>query len=569
MELTYYTSGGSGDGGDQYTGLDRFGRVVDQRWDISGTDVERLKYGYDRASNRVWRQNTVAGSGQDEYYTQDGLYQLTTLQRGTLNTGHTGITGTPGWEEDFNYDPLGNWHGSSSGYLTKVAGTTTLSQNRSHSKVNAISGLTTATGTAWASPAQDAAGNLTTVPRPLSPASGYTLKYDAWNRLVSVKAGSTVVATYGYDGANRRVTKTTANTRHYYYDDRWRVVEERLDSATSADRRFVWGIRRLDDLILRDREYGGGGDESSSSSTGGEGLNRHRLYAVDDLANVTALVDRAGAVLERYGYNGFGGVRYLTASFGSRSTSLYDWETLFASYRYDTDTGIYLARFRYFHPLLGRWLSRDPIQEQGGLNLYAYVGNNTINFYDPLGLWTWGGVLLGAAAVVAVTVAVVATGGAAAALVPVLVGASVGGISGVAGSLLHGGSFGDAVVSGLTGAALGAVAGLLPPAAGLVGAGAVGALSGIGGDLIGQVYAQRNNLCIDINPIELLGAGIGGAAAGVAGAGFTLWATAQGASDLTAATLGGLAGVIPSVMGPAYGQAVGDAIDPGGITFFP
>jgi len=391
MELTYYTSGGSGDGGDQYTGLDRFGRVVDQRWDISGTDVERLKYGYDRASNRVWRQNTVAGSGQDEYYTQDGLYQLATLQRGTLNTGHTGITGTPGWEEDFNYDPLGNWHGSSSGYVTKVAGTTTLSQNRSHSKVNAISGLTTATGTAWASPAQDAAGNLTTVPRPLSPANGYTLKYDAWNRLVSVKAGSTVVATYAYDGANRRVTKTTTNTRHYYYDDRWRVVEERLDSATSADRRFVWGIRRLDDLILRDREYGGGGDESSSSSAGGEGLNRHRLYAVDDLANVTALVDRAGAVLERYGYNGFGGVRYLTAGFGSRSTSLYDWETLFGSYRYDTDTGLYLARFRYFHPLLGRWINRDIIEELSGINLYAYCENNTVNFYDPLGLQSWMG----------------------------------------------------------------------------------------------------------------------------------------------------------------------------------
>jgi hypothetical protein len=44
MELTYYTSGGSGDAGDQYTGLDRFGRVVDQRWDLSGTELERLKY---------------------------------------------------------------------------------------------------------------------------------------------------------------------------------------------------------------------------------------------------------------------------------------------------------------------------------------------------------------------------------------------------------------------------------------------------------------------------------------------------------------------------------------------
>ena len=114
MNLTYYTSGGSEDAGDQYTGLDRFGRVVDQRWDLDGVDLERLKYGYDQASNQVWRQNTVAeglSANQDQYYTQDGLYQIKTLQRGTLNANQTGISGTPSWEEDWNYDPLGNWNG--------------------------------------------------------------------------------------------------------------------------------------------------------------------------------------------------------------------------------------------------------------------------------------------------------------------------------------------------------------------------------------------------------------------------------------------------------------------------
>ena len=46
VELTYYTSGGSGDAGDQYTGLDRFGRIVDQRWrkTSDSTDRERVKY---------------------------------------------------------------------------------------------------------------------------------------------------------------------------------------------------------------------------------------------------------------------------------------------------------------------------------------------------------------------------------------------------------------------------------------------------------------------------------------------------------------------------------------------
>jgi RHS repeat-associated protein len=351
MELTYYTSGGSGDAGDQYTGLDRFGRVVDQRWDLNGTDLERLKYGYDQVNNQVWRQNTVAeglSANQDQYYTQDGLYQIKTLQRGTLNATQTGISGTPTWEEDWNYDPLGNWNGSKSAYQTRVAGTTTLNQNRTHSTVNEITGLTTSTGTAWTAPGYDAAGNMTGGPQPLSPANGYVLTYDAWNRLMQLKNGNMVVAAYAYDGASRRVTKTVGNTlRHYYYDDQWRVVEERLNMAVTADRRFVWGVRRLDDLILRDR----------TSSI--------RLYALDDKINVTAVIDVSGTVQERYCYNGFGGVNYMNSNFNPVPASAFDWETLFDSYRYDTESGFYRVRYRYLHPLLGRWLSRDPLGELG------------------------------------------------------------------------------------------------------------------------------------------------------------------------------------------------------------
>ena len=79
------------------------------------------------------------------------------------------------------------------------------------------------------------------------------------------------------------------STRHHYYSDQWQVVEERVGAATTADRRFVWGQRGVDDLVLRERP---GASE--------------RLYALDDPQNITAITNTAGAVQERYGYDGIG-----------------------------------------------------------------------------------------------------------------------------------------------------------------------------------------------------------------------------------------------------------------------
>jgi RHS repeat-associated protein len=374
VELTYFTSGGTGEGGDQYTGLDRFGRIVDQRWrkTSDNTDRERVKYGYDRASNRQWRQNTVAASGQNEFYTYDGLEQVKTLKRGT-QTGSppTGIDGTPVWEEDWNYDPSGNWRGSSTAYLTKENGSTMLNQNREHNVANEIEDIITNSGTAWPVPTHDGAGNMRNVPRPLSLGNSFDLKWDTWNRLVEVKeTGGSVVATYGYDGAHRRVTKVAGgNTRHYYYSDQWQVLEERLNALTTADRRFVWGVRSIDDLVLRNH-----------------GATRH--YALSDaMGSVTAIVNTSGTVQERYGYDGFGQPRYMDASFGSRANSSHTWETLFDGYRYDTESGLYQVRYRYLHPRLGRWPNRDPMSGHGDVNLHAFVGDNPLVRIDRLGLY--------------------------------------------------------------------------------------------------------------------------------------------------------------------------------------
>jgi RHS repeat-associated protein len=59
----------------------------------------------------------------------------------------------------------------------------------------------------------------------------------------------------------------------------------------------------------------------------------------------------------------------------------------FASQEYDPQTGLYAYLYRFYDPNSQRWLNQDPIQEAGGLNLYAYVANNPVNKIDPLGLY--------------------------------------------------------------------------------------------------------------------------------------------------------------------------------------
>jgi len=71
--------------------LDRFGRVDNCLLQRSGTTLEQIQYGDDRASNRTWRKDGVL-TGYDELYSNDGLYRLTDQKRGTLNGTQTAIT---------------------------------------------------------------------------------------------------------------------------------------------------------------------------------------------------------------------------------------------------------------------------------------------------------------------------------------------------------------------------------------------------------------------------------------------------------------------------------------------
>jgi RHS repeat-associated protein len=79
-----------------------------------------------------------------------------------------------------------------------------------------------------------------------------------------------------------------------------------------------------------------------------------------------------------YDYDPYGNVTKLSGDL--------DTDFAYTGHYYHAPSGLHLAPYRGYDPRLGRWLSRDPIEEEGGINLYGYVGNRAVNEIDPLGL---------------------------------------------------------------------------------------------------------------------------------------------------------------------------------------
>jgi len=163
-----------------------------------------------------------------------------------------------------------------------------------------------------------------------------------------------------------------------------RLVVEDYETPDAADPQyqFVWSPRCIDAPVLRDENKDADGDCIDG--------NDERLYYTGDAnMNVTALVNTSGNVVERYAYDPYGEVTVLDADWSADADGASDVANtvLFAGYRYDPETGLYLVRRRVYHPTLGRWVQRDPIGYGDGVSLYVYVQACPIAGADPLGLW--------------------------------------------------------------------------------------------------------------------------------------------------------------------------------------
>ena len=189
---------------------------------------------------------------------------------------------------------------------------------------------------------------------------------------------------YQYDWQGRRVSKVVSNkvggvwqleSRRLYLYDGWNLVAE-LSQRNVLERTHVWG------LDLSGTMQGAGGVGGLLETAIHTGTNAGTYFAMyDGNGNVVGYVRAGdGAVVAQYEYGPFGELLRATCPLAR------EFNFLFSTKYFDWETGLYYYGHRYYNPTTGRWLSRDPIVEGGGLNLYGFVRNNPVNYYDHLGL---------------------------------------------------------------------------------------------------------------------------------------------------------------------------------------
>ncbi|QUM86395.1 RHS repeat-associated core domain-containing protein [Moritella sp. 28] len=208
----------------------------------------------------------------------------------------------------------------------------------------------------------DADGNL--IKGLLAGNISFTAMYDAENRLIQLdfsKNGKVIreAFAYTYDSTLARYQRYLAATKAFV---RFGLVElEQRDADNSTIAEFAWNLY----------QPGGVGGLLSMKTA-----NKRYYYQTNHLGHVLAVTKQDGSQIAEYEYNPYGEV------FGSDfSQQPFGYSTK----RSDFTSGLVYFGYRFYMPNMGRWLNRDPLQEQGGINLYAYVNGDPMGYVDPDG----------------------------------------------------------------------------------------------------------------------------------------------------------------------------------------
>jgi RHS repeat-associated protein len=328
--------------------------VLDIKENKVGTTVVSS---FDYAVNSIGQRNAVATSGTafpalpSWAWGYDSLGQVTSADS-SVNTS----------DRAYQYDAIGN--------RKKSADSLTLpsSDNYTSNVLNQYTGIQQ--GGTGVSPVYDDDGNATAYPLPVAPATNSALGWDAENRLISSTVGSTAT-TYLYDAYSRRMAVTTGGISTLFVYDDWNCIAEY--SGTALSKTNLWGLDLSDTL----QSAGGVGGLLAERLHSGTAATYHPTY--DGNGNVSEYLAANGTTAAHFEYDPIG-----NTVVDADTSNLFTYR--FSTKPRDAETGLYYYGYRYYDPKTGRWPSRDPIEEAGGVNLYGFVRNDAILTVDAFGL---------------------------------------------------------------------------------------------------------------------------------------------------------------------------------------
>lgn len=214
-------------------------------------------------------------------------------------------------------------------------------------------------------PEYDADGNATLIK---TEADTWRITYNGANRPVRFEnEGTNTVVEMGYDYLGRRffkkVTVSGTVTLHQRYIYRGFLQIAAVD-LTRGGHPALWFVTW---------------DPTQQTGTRPLAIQKNGswfAYGWDITKNVCEVFGPSGYIRESYSYTPFGKI-YSTGDVNQP----FRWSSEY----YDAELDLIYYNYRHYSPTLGRWLSRDPIEEQGGLNLYAFCKNNSVSQWDNLG----------------------------------------------------------------------------------------------------------------------------------------------------------------------------------------
>ena len=329
--------------------------VIDYRRPGSANPPARHEYDYDALGRPTRRRDTwnTAAPKTTRLFTYNS--------RGEL----VGDQLRPGGRFGYQYDNIGNRKeafefGNTTDYETD--------------ELNRYAGIA-GNGAAAFVPQYDADGNQTLV----KTSTGiWTVTYNAENRPVKFESedGGTTVEC-AYDSMGRRFEKkvtvggTTGFHARYLYRDYLQVAECDLTGETpELVRSYLWDPSEPEATrVLAMTRWEANGTQ----------VKEHLYCMHDAMKNVTSLFGEARGRRALYEYRPYGGLVTSEGNMAQENKFRFSCEYM------DDELGLIYYNYRHLNPHDGRWISRDPIAEEGGWNLFAFVGNNGIINFDYLG----------------------------------------------------------------------------------------------------------------------------------------------------------------------------------------